>query len=433
MTSTDLLPSSDRDRAVPSRPRRRTRTTVLTVIAACAVVGVFAGGWYAATAFESPAQRAAKAAAPAKSIITAPVTQGDLSETLTANGTVGRAQTLTAAIPAGDGSSVITGTPVAKGAQVGAGTVVAEVDGAPVFAIPGAFPFYRDMSVGDTGPDVKQLQNALNAAGFNITADGHFGATTAAAVRLLYTHAGYAAALTAAASDSSSGTGTGTGTADTSSSGASNTATGSADGTAGNASASKAASASNTAASTPTLTVPAAQFAVFSTLPGSLASIPAVGSSVDDKATISIDDGSIVAAATVSTDVSGELTAGMHGTIVGPDGKSIAVTVGSVPAASQTASSVSVPLTAGQTLPTAWLGHSILATITTTNSATNALLVPTTAVVTAGHGHAHLLKQTAKGTFTEIDVTELATLNGRSAVRAAHASDLRAGDKVKVG
>ena len=76
---------------------------------------------------------------------------------------------------------------------IAAGATVLEVDGRPLFALPGAFAFYRDLSLGMNGPDVSQLQAGLRAAGLDVGVDGSFGASTERAVRLLYERNGYAA------------------------------------------------------------------------------------------------------------------------------------------------------------------------------------------------------------------------------------------------
>src|SRR5207302_1008482 len=65
----------------------------------------------------------------------------------------------------------------------------------PVFVFVGKFPFYRDLARGDQGADVAQLQAGLRAARHPIPQGetGTFGAATAAAVKTLYSAAGYVA------------------------------------------------------------------------------------------------------------------------------------------------------------------------------------------------------------------------------------------------
>lgn len=67
---------------------------------------------------------------------------------------------------------------------VDVGDTLYEVSGIAVKAFPGEVPFYRDLLVGLSGPDVAQLQNGLDSLGYyNGEIDGDFGPLTAAAVR----------------------------------------------------------------------------------------------------------------------------------------------------------------------------------------------------------------------------------------------------------
>jgi hypothetical protein len=82
---------------------------------------------------------------------------------------------------------VVTGTPLRVGDSVGSGDVVVEVAGRPVIALPGRLPPYRDLRVGDVGPDVAQLETALAALGLDVgTVDDELTEATAGAVADLY-------------------------------------------------------------------------------------------------------------------------------------------------------------------------------------------------------------------------------------------------------
>jgi peptidoglycan hydrolase-like protein with peptidoglycan-binding domain len=75
----------------------------------------------------------------------------------------------------------------AEGAVVQRGQTLYEVDGHPVVLFYGDRPAWRALSIGvSDGPDVTQLQKNLIALGYattsNLSADGHFGWTTMAAV-----------------------------------------------------------------------------------------------------------------------------------------------------------------------------------------------------------------------------------------------------------
>lgn len=68
--------------------------------------------------------------------------------------------------------------PVAPGAQF------ATIDLQPVIVLPGVTPMFRDLTEGTRGPDVRQLQAALVAAGFDPgPLDGRFGRRTKAATQ----------------------------------------------------------------------------------------------------------------------------------------------------------------------------------------------------------------------------------------------------------
>ena len=166
---------------------------MLGIAGAVAIVALLAGGWAVASVFRSPGQIASDAAAPPPSVITAPVEQGVLAETLTVQGEVRAGdQTSASLTAAGEGGvAVVTDAPVAIGSQVSPGQVVLEINAQPVFALPGAFPFFRDLRTGDTGRDVEQLQRALNTAGYSTTADGIFGLETERSLTSLYADHGY--------------------------------------------------------------------------------------------------------------------------------------------------------------------------------------------------------------------------------------------------
>lgn len=73
------------------------------------------------------------------------------------------------------------------GMTVSAGTIIATVDDQVVVAIDGATPMYRDLTVGDEGPDVAQFEAAIVGFGFdpdgNVTVDDEYTAATASMVR----------------------------------------------------------------------------------------------------------------------------------------------------------------------------------------------------------------------------------------------------------
>lgn len=73
------------------------------------------------------------------------------------------------------------------------GTAIAAIDGRVVVAVADAEPFWRDLSPGVRGPDVRALQAILSNAGlFDSELDGNFGASTEAAWRSWQKNHGFA-------------------------------------------------------------------------------------------------------------------------------------------------------------------------------------------------------------------------------------------------
>ena len=71
--------------------------------------------------------------------------------------------------------------------------MLVEVTGRPVIALAGRLPAYRDLAVGDTGPDVVQLKSALAGLGFDAGDPDDATRSDAAAVAALYDRLGYRA------------------------------------------------------------------------------------------------------------------------------------------------------------------------------------------------------------------------------------------------
>jgi peptidoglycan hydrolase-like protein with peptidoglycan-binding domain len=154
------------------------RRTILTV----AAVAVLVAATGAAIAMAGGA-----AAKPVQSgTSTATVTRGPLSSLVSLDGTLTyRAQS--------DGSpytvinrarGIYTALP-ATGERVGCGGALYRVDDRPVLLLCGAVPAYRDLSLGVTGADVRQLNKNLRALGYDIADSATFGAATQTALRKL--------------------------------------------------------------------------------------------------------------------------------------------------------------------------------------------------------------------------------------------------------
>lgn len=136
---------------------RRASATALGLVAL--VAG--AGGGYLAGTRHNDSSTVAKA--PVK-LSTAKVQQLDLTTYDETTATLGFTTSATVSSPvAGTVTSIVAG-----GDTVDAGTVVATVDGAPVVAMIGDVPGYRDLSTASTnGADIRQLELNLVQLGFD--------------------------------------------------------------------------------------------------------------------------------------------------------------------------------------------------------------------------------------------------------------------------
>jgi hypothetical protein len=92
------------------------------------------------------------------------------------------------------GAVYISKLDVAAGGRITNGEKLAEIDGEPLFALAGRVPAWRDITPGESGPDVAELQQALASLGYYQGGDtpGFFGAATQGAVAGYYEHLGYA-------------------------------------------------------------------------------------------------------------------------------------------------------------------------------------------------------------------------------------------------
>lgn len=174
--------------------RQKSRRGLVVAAVAVVLFGSSGSVWWIASQARTPEQRASNAAAPPPSQITAKVSDQQLVEKMELTGKVETASrtTITGVQPQGTSRAVVTALPAAAGKSLKAGAVVAEVSGRPVLLLPGRFPAYRDLKAGDKGPDVQQLQRALQPL-YGTTVNGTYGPATVEAVRKLYVAAGYEA------------------------------------------------------------------------------------------------------------------------------------------------------------------------------------------------------------------------------------------------
>ena len=194
-----------------SRLSRR-RRVLLGIGIAAALLAV--GGLVGASFVKSPQQLAADTAPPPDTVTTAAVVSQVLTSSVQMRGLVypsteydvyANAPSSSSGADSGSPSSTggsssagevyISRLRVAAGATITNGEQLAEIDGEPLFALTGPVPAWRDLTPGESGPDVTELQKALASLGYYDGGDtaGYFGSATEDAVSAYYEHLGYSA------------------------------------------------------------------------------------------------------------------------------------------------------------------------------------------------------------------------------------------------
>lgn len=166
--------------------------------ATLAAVGALlvAGAYWAGTKATSPGALARQQAAAPRTVLTSTVALRRLSQTLSVQGSVASARVYQVdfgPVTVPGAQPLVTEQPLRPGSVIANGSLVAQVAGRPVFAMAGSTPMYRDLTLGDHGADVTQLQDDLAALGFpSSDRSGVFGSSTMLAIRAFYRSAGYA-------------------------------------------------------------------------------------------------------------------------------------------------------------------------------------------------------------------------------------------------
>lgn len=170
---------------------RRNKALAIGLVA---IVLASALGWYAGRRIQSPAEIAARTAAPALSDISVPVERQALTSDVVVRGTVRYGSPLAVTLPLSalkPAAGVVTTAPV-QGATLDEGDVALSVSGRPVVVLQGDQPAYRDLGPGIEGTDVLQLEEALARLGFDPGAsDGRYDGRTADAVSRWYDAMGW--------------------------------------------------------------------------------------------------------------------------------------------------------------------------------------------------------------------------------------------------
>ncbi len=420
------LKLSTRRRAPPPRsPKcssrmagRPKRTIWLTALLCVVLAAVFVLGWYAARRFQSPAQREAAAKPPAAGPIFDPVTQGTLSNQVSGSGAVTYSSVVSVSPASLPSPAVITGRPSASDRSIKAGDVLTEINGRPVFLLPGAFDFYRDLEQGDEGPDVAQLQRGLRAAGYQIGSyeNGTYGVQTADAVDHLYHAAGYSVpdlGQVDQPAPTSSATGSRTGSGQQPSATKSQQITG----------------------------IPLTEVAVTPTLPATLMTVLPVGAHPSSGDAVGkVARGQLIVSISLDSSAFVQINSGMTAsiTIDGHTG-TVPATVSGLSAASSGGQST-VTLTPTGSVPPELAGHTAVGIVTIKVVATTALLVPSRAVATSANGTQRVLVRDPTPSATDntisthaVSVHLIGSLAGVSAVEPLTAGELSKGDLVEVG
>jgi len=169
------------------------RRNVLLLVLASMVVSSLVT-WVANEQIRSPAEAAAQTAPPDPTPILVPVEERVLVTKIVTRGTAHYRSPMTLSVPTSFLKSVprIVTTSPQRGATVHEADVLMTISGRPVFLLRGAQPSYRDLGPGMSGPDVAQLERALQRAGHDPgTVDGLYDAATGAAVASLYRSMGF--------------------------------------------------------------------------------------------------------------------------------------------------------------------------------------------------------------------------------------------------
>ena len=211
--ATQSDPSDDGRQAVRGSRLARRRRALFWVAGGAALLAI--GGLIGSSFVKSPQQIAADTAAPPPTVTTAKVVSQILTSSVQMRGVVYPATQYDVYPSAPESDAAATGTgsaaggsgtdggsssavyisrlDVAAGQTISDGEQLAGIDGEPLFALAGHVPAWRDITPGESGPDVAELQRALASLGYYTDGDapGFFGAATQDAVSEYYEHLGY--------------------------------------------------------------------------------------------------------------------------------------------------------------------------------------------------------------------------------------------------
>jgi peptidoglycan hydrolase-like protein with peptidoglycan-binding domain len=263
-----------------------------------------------------------------------------------------------------------------------------------VFVLRGTYPAYRNLSPGESGPDVAQLQANLQALGYSTGTDtsGSFGAGTSAAVAAFYKNIGYSPPP-ASGGPKSHG-----------------------------------------------VMVPTSEFFFVPSFPASVAALGAhVGGSASGSL-VTLSMGRPAIKAQLNPADSGLVHPGMHVVITDPvDGKTRKGRVVSVSQSAKTKGSISggiylpMKIHPSKPLPAAMIGQNLSLSITGAHSNGAVLTVPEAAVFASADGGTYVSKVTGANSQEKVAVHVGLTGAGLVQVTPLQAGALKSGTAVVIG
>ncbi|MBQ1050239.1 peptidoglycan-binding protein [Micromonospora sp. C51] len=184
-------PQEPTDVVLTTKPPRRRGMKMSALLGAVGVL--VAVSFWQGLSLQDPDQVAADAAPPPPSHVTVAAEQRVLAEPLVLRGRVSPGSSVPVRPPAAlvGPDSVVTRVDVRRGDELREGRLVLETSGNPLIALRLAFPLYRDLVGGMTGPDVHELQQAMRRIGYRVPLTKRFDNATQQAVRRWWGDLGY--------------------------------------------------------------------------------------------------------------------------------------------------------------------------------------------------------------------------------------------------
>jgi hypothetical protein len=364
---------------------------------------------------ESPRDVAARSAAPPATTLTAVARWQLMREAITVQGIVRSSRRITVTGRAPYATVTLTQMPVRPGDRVRPGHVIAEIDGRPIILLRGRLPAYRNLHEGDQGPDVAQLQRALQSLGYaDFDPPDSFGPSTALALLMFYRHLGYDApvyhrGLRRAKAQA---------------------------GPAVRGIATKLAAAEPVM---PSAYLPRSEVVFIPATSALVASVaPRVGDLVGNSAVLTLVTGNPYVSAVLSQHQAAQARRGMSAQIVAASPRLTVtgtvtrighlVTRGGPPA-----HGYPVLVRPRRALPQGMIGASVRLTLRAPVTSTPVLTVPAAAILAAGHGRAAHVVKITPGRRVRVAIFTGPTADGLVAVQSVRRGELRPGDRVLIG